>query len=295
MSSPCARLASYGLVLVGLFATAYALGERLPGHDHGAGASTGDHAHDGDQLDHEGHATDGRADPGGNATALASIADDGTHRLSVVEVTDTSLVIELRRDGEPVIDLAPSHGAPMHLVVIRSDLSGFQHVHPQGGDGRWRADDVDLSAPGSWRVVVDALAADGTPILLGTTVDRSGVFEPIAPPTPAADAVETVPIAVGASEVTVVRDGLAFRVEPTDGLVPYLGAPAHLVAFRAGDLAYTHLHPASGADTAGRFEFDGSLPGAGTYRVFLQFGHRDAPGGVVTVPFTIDAGPGATG
>jgi hypothetical protein len=78
------------------------------------------------------------------------------------------------------------------------------------------------------------------------------------------------------------RTGLRFEVSPTDGLEPYLGQSAHLVAVRAGDLAVTHLHPLD--DRLGTYEFAPTLPGPGTYRLFLQV-QRD--GTVVTFPFTI--------
>ena len=38
--------------------------------------------------------------------------------------------------------------------------------------------------------------------------------------------------------LTVTKDG-----QPVTDLQPYLGAYGHLVALRAGDLAYLHVHP----------------------------------------------------
>jgi hypothetical protein len=86
----------------------------------------------------------------------------------------------------------------------------------------------------------------------------------------------------------VVRSGLNFTVTSEDGgaaegLEPYLGQPAHLVALRQGDLSYVHLHP-SDTDMTGMYMFGDRLPDAGTYRLFLQFGHD---GDVLTVPFTV--------
>jgi hypothetical protein len=62
----------------------------------------------------------------------------------------------------------------------------------------------------------------------------------------------------------------------------YVGRRGHLVALHEGDLAYTHVHPASGA-LAGEIRFDAELAAAGTYRFFLQF---KTGGAVHTVPFT---------
>jgi hypothetical protein len=57
-----------------------------------------------------------------------------------------------------------------------------------------------------------------------------------------------------------------------------LGAKGHLVALRAGDLAYLHTHPAG--DT---ISFETEFPSQGRYRLFLQFKHG---GEVHTAAFT---------
>ncbi|NKX51639.1 hypothetical protein HER39_13910, partial [Arthrobacter deserti] len=46
--------------------------------------------------------------------------------------------------------------------------------------------------------------------------------------------------------VIVTRGG-----QPVKTLEPYLGAYGHLVALRAGDLAYLHVHPEGAAPAAG--------------------------------------------
>jgi hypothetical protein len=272
MSSVRSRLFSFGLVLVGLFGTAYAVGERLPGHEH---TGAGGHVHGGSGDQHGAGRTE--REP----ASLGLLADDGVHRLVVDEVTSTSLRFTVTRSGQPVTELMEMHGAVLHLVLVRSDLSGFQHVHPQLDGDRWSVDGLDLQ-PGTWRMVVDAVATDGTPFVLGTMIDRPGEVTPL--PLPPTD--DMVDVTVGSQTLMVMRNGTSFTVSPTDQLASYLGAPAHLVAIRAGDLAYAHLHPSD--DVFGDYRFDGSLPGTGTYRLFLQFGHRSAPGDAVTAPFTVE-------
>ena len=58
----------------------------------------------------------------------------------------------------------------------------------------------------------------------------------------------------------------------------YLGAKGHLVALREGDLAFLHVHP-----DADRLRFGATFPGAGRYRLFLQF---QVDGQVHTAAFT---------
>lgn len=268
MSSVGSRLGSYALVLVGLFASAYALGERLPGHEHSDSTGSGDdHAHGA-------HDTVPGAGTGGDLLGLSSVAADG-HRLVIDDATASTVELHIERDGARVTDFGEQHGAQLHLLLIRRDLSGFQHVHPtMSADGTWTAADVDLTEPGAWRVVADARPTGADPLVVGTDVlvPGTGAVTPVPAPD---DMVEV-------DGLMVHRDGLSFTVSPTDELAPYLGQSAHLVAFREGDLAYVHLHPAN--DVLGDYRFGGELPGPGTYRLFLQFTHR---GAVVTVPFTV--------
>ena len=94
------------------------------------------------------------------------------------------------------------------------------------------------------------------------------------------------PVAGHESDLVLsVREG----GRPVTTLQPYLGAYGHLVALRAGDLAYLHAHPPGAADddTGGGpdLAFVTSFPTAGTYRLFLDF----RAGGVVrTAAFTIE-------
>jgi hypothetical protein len=263
MSVP-GRLASYGLVLAAVFASAYAVGERLPGHEH-SGAPAPAHPHGGTTM-----APTGSADA---TLGLTSTVDGRT--LVLTDHGPSSLRFRIERDGEPVTDFVDQHGATLHLLIVRRDLTGFQHVHPtMAADGTWSADDVDLSVPGVWRLVVESMLADadGT-VELGTDI--------IVPGEMTAEAVPPPDDMVVVDGLMVMRDGLTFTVSPTTGVDRYLGQSAHLVAFREGDLAFVHLHPDN--DVIGDYRFSTPLPGPGTYRLFLQF-TRD--GDVVTVPFT---------
>ena len=82
----------------------------------------------------------------------------------------------------------------------------------------------------------------------------------------------------------MTRDG-----EPVTDLEPYLGAYGHLVALRAGDLAYLHVHP-EGAPDDGVTEpgpdvvFFAEVPSTGRYHLYLDFKHE---GVVRTAAFTV--------
>ena len=63
----------------------------------------------------------------------------------------------------------------------------------------------------------------------------------------------------------------------------YLGAKGHLVALRAGGLAYLHTHPAGGDGHGDAVRFETEFPTEARYRLFLQFKHG---GEVHTAAFT---------
>jgi hypothetical protein len=201
-------------------------------------------------------------------------------------------------DGEAVREYTPTHEKALHLIVVRRDLAGFQHLHPVlGDDGTWTVPLV-LAQPGAYRVFADfAPKARGDDALtLGVDVSVSGDYRPAAVQAPA----RTVQV----DGYTVTLEGdlkpgtsspVTFTVgrggEPVIDLQPYLAAYGHLVALRAGDLAYLHVHPdgepGDGKTRAGpAIRFFAEVPSAGTYRLFLDFQHQ---GVVRTAAFTAAA------
>ena len=184
--------------------------------------------------------------------------------------------------GQPLRDFEVEHERRMHLIIVRRDGRGFQHLHPElGDDGQWRVM-LTLSEAGSYRVFADfkhegeaqTLAAD-------LAVDGAADYRPLpAPATTASsdgfevrlDATDLHAGSEAGLRFSVTRAGEAVRTEP------YLGAGGHLVALREGDLAYLHVHP-DGDGASFMTEF----PGAGRYRLFLQFKYQ---GRVHTAEFT---------
>ena len=171
-------------------------------------------------------------------------------------------------DGRPVERYQQLHEREVHLIVVRRDLTGYQHVHPtRGPDGTW-AGTLDLPAGGTWRAYAD-FAPTGGPaqLTLGVDLQVGGSFEPGTGP--AAAAAPDPRFAAGFDrrgddvEIVVSRDGSPLETEP------YLGARGHLVALRTGDLAYLHVHPETGGAPAVRFKAE--LPTAGTYALFFDY------------------------
>lgn len=193
-------------------------------------------------------------------------------------------------DGQPPI-LAEVDDAHLHLVAFRRDLTGFQHVYPEQGEGTsWWAV-LDLT-PGPWHVTVELQPeALGRTVLLGADLTVSGDYraQPLGTPV---DQVETAGLTVtrtgtvttdpgSRTELTVSRAG-----QPVTDLQPGHGDLGHALLVRPGDLASAHLHAVETTATGPRLAFDGGPPEPGSYRLFVEFFRDDQ---LVVAPFTVEA------
>ncbi|WP_230686415.1 hypothetical protein [Catellatospora vulcania] len=195
-------------------------------------------------------------------------------------------------DGKAVTNFAVVHSKPLHLVVVRRDMTGYQHLHPtMAADGTWTVQ-ADLATPGSWRAYADftAISAGGTQtaIALGADLTVAGDYRPQPLPAAAREAAldgqtvgyEGTPV-IGASQpmLFTVKQGGA-----TAALEPYLGSFGHLVVLRELDLAYVHVHPEP-ALVNGGVKFWLAAPSPGRYRMFFDY---SVGGKVRTAQFTLE-------
>jgi hypothetical protein len=184
----------------------------------------------------------------------------------------------------PQTAFAEAHTKLLHLVVVRSDLSGFQHVHPtMAADGTWST--ILKVTPGTWRLV-----ADSAPLLMGgmampTVLAAEFNVPGDAPGLAAAPALTKVATVDGYTvtatgeigighphtfKLTLTKDGA-----PVTDIGEYLGAYAHLVAFDTKTMTYTHLHPGReltpGVNIGPDIVFQSQLPKDGIYKLFFEF------------------------
>ncbi|WP_436524151.1 hypothetical protein [Actinoplanes sp. HUAS TT8] len=175
--------------------------------------------------------------------------------------------------GVPVTSYAIVHDKPLHLIVARRDLTGFQHLHPEmAGDGTWSID-LTLARPGIYRMIADFTALVGGQQIattLGTDLTVAGDYAPLALPAPATSAtVAGLTVTYEGKPDTKAVQPLLMTV--TGGAVePYLGAYGHLVVLREGDVAYLHVHPEQQL-VDGKVKFWVTAPSSGTYRMFFDF------------------------
>jgi hypothetical protein len=277
-----ARLAGFAVVLALVFGTAAFAGSRV----------------DVDRGDDPARAGRGDGMPGmGGAAGHARTAAAPVRGLAV---SDDGLTLELARDtakpgtrfelafrianrrGQTVREFDVEHTKRIHVIVVRRDMTGFQHLHPaQAPDGTWSVP-VTLRDAGSYRVFAD-FSIDGIAHTLAADLQVDGTARSRELPAPA-DGVDVDGLRVTLTQApsrpradselafTVTRGGRPVAVED------YLGAKGHLVALREGDLAYLHVHP---DETDLRFM--ARFPTAGGYRLFLQF---KTEGRVHTAAFT---------
>jgi hypothetical protein len=190
----------------------------------------------------------------------------------------------LDKDGHPVHDFDVEHTKRMHLIVVRRDLTGFQHVHPTlRADGTWTTP-LTLPQAGTYRVFAD-FSANNQPTTLADDLQVDGDVSTRELPAPAKFAL-TDGFGVRLTDGTVRADqesGLTFSVTRNGrpvALQDYLGAKGHLVALREGDLAFLHVHP-----DANSLRFEATFPTAHSYRLFLQF---KVAGQIHTAAFTLE-------
>ncbi|MBC2640957.1 MULTISPECIES: hypothetical protein [unclassified Rhodococcus (in: high G+C Gram-positive bacteria)] len=287
------KFAGFTVGLVVIFGAALALGS-VAGPDvaEPAAHSTGD----------DGHGAAGHAAADPTPGGLTPTADGYTLELAADQVTAGPAVpVQFRitdPSGVPVTEYTVEHEKPLHLIVVRRDLAGFQHVHPTlDAAGTWTVP-LDVARGGDYRVFADFTPAGGEGLTLGTDLRVAGTYDPQPTPAPTPTAtVDGYTVALDGTlrpgetsnvALSVSRDG-----QPVTDLQPYLGAYGHLVALRTTDLGYLHVHPdghpGDGVTAAGPgIDFAVTAPSAGDYRLFLDFQHA---GAVHTAEFTVTAAP----
>lgn len=308
------RVAAFGAGVAVAFGAAFGVGRAadlgMPGGDHAADGTTmapaGAHGHSGTETTTpagQDHGTGGHGDETATALPAGLSATDQGYRLvpgTTTVAPSTSARVTFRimgPDGHPVTGFTTAHEKKLHLIVVRRDLSGFQHVHPtMASDGTWSIN-LDLSRPGQWRLFADFDPdGDTAGLVLGTDLAVPGDYVPVAlPPTDPTTSVDGFSLRTVGALSPANAQPVAFTIARTAGgavgLQPYLGAGGHLVVLREGDLAYAHAHPLTPASAlaggAAGLAFQVETPGPGRYRMFLDFKAGDV---VHTAALTAEAG-----
>ncbi|MEU4268717.1 hypothetical protein [Streptomyces sp. NPDC026092] len=283
------KITAFAAAIAATFGTAYGVGKGVgPVGEPPAKASHGEHA-------------EAEAAPAANAPVAGGLqVSEGGYTLALETPTPAqgrSVLKFAVKDaaGKKVTAYTTEHGKELHFIVASRDLTVFRHLHPvRAADGTWSTP-VDLPAAGGYKAFADfkPAAKNAKGITLGADLSVPGMSAPQPLPTPTRTATvdgyevnlggTLAPGRAGELKLTVSKAG-----KPVTDLEPYLGAYGHLVALRAGDLAYLHVHPNEGGPGPD-VSFTATAPSAGSYRLFLDFQHG---GKVRTAAFTVQAGQG---
>jgi hypothetical protein len=302
-----AKLSAYGAALALLTLGAYATGSAVgpltspapaapaAGHTGMSGGSA--EARDAGHGDtHSGAVPETADQPAGLASSRGGYTLTPTASTLTAGTTSDLAFHITGPDGAPVTAFDEEHTKRLHLIVVRRDTSGFQHLHPtMDPDGTWHTR-LDVPAGGVYRAFADFTPTGGPATTLGVDLSAAGTYEPAAHETSRVAQVEGYQVRLDGDLVAGQSSPLTLTVSkdgaPVNDLQPYLGAYGHLVALRAADLAYLHVHPAGnpgdGRTPAGpQIRFFAEVPSTGTYRLFLDFQHA---GTVRTAEFTLPTG-----
>jgi len=292
------RLAAFAAVLVVVLFAGYGIGrlnESMPpaaapvaaDDGHGHASAQGAAPHDDTGSAPHVHNADGSVTPAGGTAGAGwvgglTVSSDGLNIVPVSTTFAAGRAQPLRfkitvAGGAPVTTYVVVHDKPLHLILIRRDLSGFQHLHPtMAPDGTWSIP-LTLADPGSYRAIADFTAVVGgkqVPTTLGVDLTVPGDYAPVALPGPVRQAVtQNFQVSYDGEPRTGSTQPLLMTVNAAGksaALQPYLGAYGHLVVLREGDVGYVHVHPEEKL-VDGKVKFWLAAPGPGRYRMFFDF------------------------
>jgi hypothetical protein len=231
----------------------------------------------------------GSAEPMPSGNGLASTRDGYTLKLASTTLGTAGLRFTITDStGKPVTAFELDQTKLMHFYLVRSDLSGYQHVHPvMAADGTWTAP-LTPAAPGTYRAYATFIVKGGTgkptALVLSAMVNVPGTATTTVLPAPSTTTtVDGYTLTVGGTLMAGMPMPLKISVSkaghPVTDLQPYLETYAHLTAIHTGDLAFAHIHPQGPAATTNTggpdLTFEPMLTQSGDYRFFLQFQTAD--------------------
>ena len=183
------------------------------------------------------------------AQGVSLVLDSSSYKSGPVEIKFT--IEESMSTPYVLSDYELLHTMPLHLVVVKHDLSEYYHVHPTFIDGTWRTEPLDLS-DGQYRVVADFQVKDkdqlalGTDIMVGSSPMAMANFDQES----RVSVVDGYTITSTGSTKHESDAILSFLItkegSPVSAVESYLDASGHLVSFNPATLMYTHIHPNTG-------------------------------------------------
>ncbi len=233
-------------------------------------------------------------------SAAAGIVFGDAQSLVPGSVTLAFTLVDAQGNALTEQNLKIAHEKLVHLILVRDDLGGYQHLHPDYRDGAWTVT-TDIPRAGRYVLYADVQPVNGDPVVLrtsfavgGETIDKEfpGITEDWTTTSDSYSVQVTAPEALVTNNVTHFTYSLQKSGEPVATIDPYLGAYGHLVVLKQGDPGiYLHAHAMTeAAPTDGQVTFMTTFESAGTYTLFAQF---NVDGAVHTFPVTVEVTEGS--
>ncbi len=231
-----------------------------------------------DKTGHDHHATEaGEMKAHAHSTKLDFSSAPGT--LPVGKPATWTLKISDAKSGAPSNDFEIVHDKLMHLIVVKKDLSWFNHIHPTfKGNGTFTVTTA-LPTAGDYKLYADytpkgraqevpshefsagatnAVAASLVPDKMqGPWMTKKVVAHPEGQPNAKGGATYEVALMPMPMPLVAGQDlMLHFQIRdakgrPVKDLQPYLGAMGHCVILSSDTKSYLHSHPMEGGMEGG--------------------------------------------
>ncbi len=219
---------------------------------------------------------------------------DKIHSFTPGNITFSFILYGLDGDTLDKDDLAIVHEKRVHLLLVRDDLTGFQHLHPEYTHDRWTVTTV-VRERGDYHLYVDIDPTRENPAVLRVPIRIGGATPTKIFPKPhdfsvtdddyrAVLSMKNVPRVSEDTRLVylLTKNGAAFAT-----VDPYLGAYGHVILLGHNDPDdFFHVHAiAEKKPDNGRVEFIANFPKTGRYTLYAQF---QLDGKVRTFPITLD-------
>jgi hypothetical protein len=159
---------------------------------------------------------------------------------------------QFAKSGTPIraYDIDMQHY--MHVVIVRDDFREFAHKHPSYNAGTGTFETSFTKQPNhKYYVYADSMPHGIGQQVFRFTIENDGTPAAVKPPSTASGPNSKAgPYTITLAKTTLranAPQNVDLTVEndddPADDLVPYLGAPAHVVLINVKTLDYVHAHP----------------------------------------------------
>jgi len=185
------------------------------------------------------------------------------------ELLPNELAFNITEAGRPVTDMEIVHDKIMHLILVRSDLKYFDHIHPQQIKPGIFSVPYEFLAPGVYRIWAD-FTIDGMQHIVDFDLNVSGKT------LPEMDKLSGINVRLNMLEkITIGKNTLIFSVTDTNDkplaiTEKFLAADAHMIVIDESLEEFGHTHDEDfNKDNILSFEY--KFIKSGLHKLWVQF------------------------